>query len=486
MTDAPRTDPGLDAVLRLLGDRTGLHFAPARLAAAESGVRRAMARARAASFEPYLRLLQMDDRALDDVIAELTVGETYFFREPAQFDFIRREVLPEVRRRRGEEHAFRAWSCGCASGEEAYSLAIVLEEEWPGRPASLLGTDVSRAALARALQATYGAWSLRGEGAARAGAYLTRQGERFVLADRVRRRVRFEYLNLALDAYPSFAAGAWGMDLILCRNVLIYLDRGTVARVARRLFDTLAPGGWLIAASSDPPLAGDAPYDSVVTPDGVFYRRVEGPARPQTVPAGREEMAVPRAESVAELARVRAPSPRTPASSATAAPADPLGEAARALADGAYARAAALAATLPTDPAAGALHVRALANLDAARAERTCAEAAARHALAPELHYLHAVLLLDLGRNEEAERVLRRVIYLDRSLAVAHFTLGALAARQGDREAACRAYRNARDLCAARPAAEAVLLAEGEPAGRLAAAASAALAVLETNPEVSP
>jgi chemotaxis protein methyltransferase CheR len=482
MTDAPCTDPAFAAVLRLLGERTGLQFAPARLAAAESGARRAMARAGVASFEPYLRLLRTDDRALDDLIAELTVGETYFFREPAQFDFIRREVLPEVRRRRGAEHVFRAWSCGCASGEEAYSLAIVLEEEGPARPAYLLATDLSRAALARAHQATYVTWSLRGEGAARAGAYLTRQGDRFVLADRVRRRVRVEYLNLALDAYPSFAAGAWGMDLILCRNVLIYFDRETVARTARRLFDTLAPGGWLIAASSDPPLAGDAPYDSVVTPDGVFYRRPEGPARERTVPA--------TAKADAPLAGpVRTASPRTPpspAALAAAVPADPLGEAAKALAEGAYARAAALTTALPGDPAAAALHVRALANLDAARAERSCAEAAAHHALAPELHYLHAVLLLGLGRDEEAERVLRRVMYLDRSLAVAHFTLGALATRRGDREAARRAYRNARDLCAARPAAEAVPLAEGESAGRLAEAAAAALAVLDASGETSP
>jgi chemotaxis protein methyltransferase CheR len=99
--------------------------------------------------------------------------------------------------------------------------------------------------------------------------------------------------------------------------------------------------------------------------------------------------------------------------------------------------------------------------------------------LSAELHYLHAVLLLDLGKNDEAAQALRRVLYLDRTLAVVHFTLGAILRQRGDRAGACRAYRNARDLCAARPAEEAVPLADGEPAGRLAEIAGAELILLE-------
>jgi chemotaxis protein methyltransferase CheR len=132
----------------------------------------------------------------------------------------------------------------------------------------------------------------------------------------------------------------------------------------------------------------------------------------------------------------------------------------------------------PEDAAAVALHVRALANVDAARAESVCAAAVARHPVAAELHYLHAVLLMDLGRDDEAVRVLRRVVYLDRELALAHFTLGAVLLRLGDLAGARRAYRNARDLCAARPPDEVVPLSDGEHAGRLAEAAAAQWALL--------
>jgi chemotaxis protein methyltransferase CheR len=106
----------------------------------------------------------------------------------------------------------------------------------------------------------------------------------------------------------------------------------------------------------------------------------------------------------------------------------------------------------------------------------------ARHPLAAELHYLHAVLLLALRRDGEAVPALRRVLYLDRSLALAHFTLASVLEQRGDRAGAARAYRNARDLCAARPEDEVLPLADGARAGQLAEAAAVRLAVLDSSP----
>ncbi|MBC7818112.1 MAG: hypothetical protein IAG10_14580 [Planctomycetaceae bacterium] len=124
------------------------------------------------------------------------------------------------------------------------------------------------------------------------------------------------------------------------------------------------------------------------------------------------------------------------------------------------------------------IQVRALANSDVSRAEQVCGAATARHPLSVELHYLHAVLLLELGQVEAAASAARRVIYLDRSLALAHFTLGSILRGLGDSEGARRAYRNARDLCEARPADELVPLSDGERAGRLKEAADLQLTLL--------
>ncbi len=477
----PWTHPACESLARLLGRHAGLHLPAERADAAEAGFRRAMARAGVRDPEEYLALVETDAEALADLVVEMTVGETYFFREPAQFAFIRREVLPDLLRRRGEA-VIRAWSAGCASGEEIYSLAILLEEAgWAGG-AYLLATDVSHEALARARQGSYTSWSLRGEGADVARPYLQRQGRRFVVPERLRRRVHFAGLNLAQDVYPSTASGAWGMDLVLCRNVLIYFDRDTIRAVARRLYDTLVPGGWLLTAAADPPLAGDAPFEMVVTNEGVFYRREAGPVPPRaTAPA----VALPDLPSPPLFGGQASASVPPHRASGDACPTgwpparDPVEEAREELTLGNYLRACELAEGLPADPAACALHVRALANLETARAEQVCAAAAARHPLAVELHYLHAVLLLALRREGEAVRALRRVLYLDRGLALAHFLLASILEQRGDRAGAVRAFRNARDLCAGRPGDEVLPLADDTRAGELAEAAAVRLAVLE-------
>ena len=138
------SQPAFENLARLVGERTGLAFDPGRRPAAEEQIRRVLARAGDAGPAEYLERLgpDPDPHALDDLIAELTVGETYFFREPDQFGFLRDTVLPEVRGRRGHGHILRAWSAGCASGEEAYSLAIVFREELPAGRAHLLATDL--------------------------------------------------------------------------------------------------------------------------------------------------------------------------------------------------------------------------------------------------------------------------------------------------------------------------------------------------------
>jgi chemotaxis protein methyltransferase CheR len=504
------THPAYEAVAQVLNARTGLSFAPHRQDSAEQGIRRAMARAGITDPARYRTLLEDDHRALDDLIVELTVGETYFFREPGQYAFIRHEILPEIRQRRGGGHGIRVWSAGCASGEEAYSLAILLEEAGLAGGAHLLATDISGAALAKARAAVYSEWSLRGEGAAAARPYLRCQRDRYVLDDQIHRRVTFEHLNLALDVYPSFATGVWGMDLILCRNVLIYFDPRTIQGVARRLFEALASGGWLLTASSDPPLGSDAPFETVVTSAGVFYRRPGGGSAGASEPAQQwGSKAVPPPDPQVQSPRTsgfalggwdafaappgidQTPIPEQAVKACDSRLTDPspepaLAAARRAFVAGAYTQAAELTRNLTAEVAASALHVRALANLDPAHAELACAGATARHALSTELHYLHAVLLLDLGRDEEAARAVRRVLYLDRSLAIAHFTLGSILRRRGDLAGARRAYRNAGDLCAARPADEVVPLSDGEHAGRLAEVAAVQLAILEAAPEVFP
>jgi chemotaxis protein methyltransferase CheR len=473
----PWTNAAYDSLACLVAARTGLTFPASRGDSTKEGLRRAMARAQITDPNDYLQRLQLDAALFDDLIGELTIGETYFFREPAQFAFIRPEMLAKVRARKGGAQRFRAWSAGCASGEEAYSLAIVFEEEGLAE-ARVLATDICQAALERARQASYTKWSLRGEGATVALPYLSRRDDRYVVHEQIRRRVTFEQLNLALDVYPSFATGTCGLDLIMCRNVMIYFDAPTVRAVARRLFE----------------------FTIVVTDAGVLYRREpagaasvkapvgamtsQGLATGQRAEAERPDLAAAatardhRKQTTRKLRGQRTPTKSAPTKSATGREGR-VAEARAALARGDYATSAAFARREPDNPVTKSLEVRALANMNLTEAERTCRQAALHYPLVPEFHYLHSILLLELGDSAEAIRAVRRAIYLDSSLALAHFTLGSILQRLGEIKEARRAYRNARDLCISRPADEVVPLSDGELNGRLAEAAAAQMVALE-------
>ncbi len=482
MSQVAWSDPHIARIVQQVCTRAGLFFRESQRGTVELGIRRAMQRTNRTSLAEYGQHLERHARAFDELMIELTVGETYFFRDTGQMEFIRREILPEISVRRGLSHPIRIWSAGCATGEEPYSLAMLCSEAGLAERTHILATDISRRSLERAQQAHYGEWSLRGDGANAARKYLHRHGELFHLDPAIRARVQFEYLNLALDVYPSSVTGTRDLDLILCRNVLIYFDRETIASVARRFFDALAPGGWVMTAAGDPSLEDQAPFETRITNSGLFYRRGETVEKPSatfqpvapslTHKWSFDEPHVSAAENrTASVESVPFTPVAQPVVIAPAPSRETLATAQQALNAGEYKLAAEIAARLPDTPDSAAVRVQALANSELRQAEQVCTAAAKRHTLSAHLQYLHAVLLLDLNREQEAAQAARRAVYLDNSLAIAHFTLGSLLRRLGDLDGARRSFRNARDLCADRPADEVVCHSDGEHAGALARAA---------------
>ena len=438
-----------EEILALVAQRSGMVFAPNRRLEAEAGIARAMKEAAQPDAAAYLALVCRDSVALDELVDEVTVGETHFMRDPAQMEQIRRDVLPALQSRRADT-APRVWSAGCATGEEAYSLAILLEEEGLAEGALVLGTDLSAAALAKARAGSYSDWSMRGVTGQFLEGYFRHVRRRRVLVDRIRRKVRFERLNL-VGAEDYATAGAYAMDLILCRNVLIYFDHETAGRIAARLFQCLAEGGVLLTAGADPLLGEYAPFEVEVTRVGLVYRR-------------------PRAGAARSVAAAMAPW----------APLPPHVEAVEPL-DREVTTAPSVSPPPPPDGGGEAFErVMAKANADGAEEAEGMAQAELRrHPLSAPLHYLHAALLLSLEREEEAEQEAQRALYLDRSLAVAHFLLGTILRRRDARAEARRAFRNARDLCADRPPDDEVVAGGGERAGALHLAASNEMERLE-------
>ena len=185
----PASIEQLEPVWDALSARTGIRLAGARLEAQNPLCGKLLSRLHAVGVTQLLDDLDHESPLLDELLDELTVRETYFFRDAAQFEFIRSQILPEVLTRRGNEHVVSCWSAACASGEEAYSLGILMREAGLAHRSQIMASDISLDALARARSGKYRGWSLRGESAALAKRYLSRAGELNLIDDSIRQRV---------------------------------------------------------------------------------------------------------------------------------------------------------------------------------------------------------------------------------------------------------------------------------------------------------
>jgi chemotaxis protein methyltransferase CheR len=466
-------DVDLGELLRLIEERVGLVLRSTRWAEFQSIVGEAMRDVGARSPRDYVERLRVDGERFSELVDRLVIGETYFFREPQQIEELRNRVIPDLGTSR--QGKLCVWSAGCASGEEPYSLSILFAEAGLGERVQIVGTDLSSRAIALSREAVYRAWSFRGVDGAYLTRYFSKEKDRFRLEETVKKRVRFAQHNLVRDSYPPMDLGPQA-DLVLCRNVLIYFTRDRVRAIGEQLLSSLSPGGVLVTGPSDPMLRCDPPFEAMVTPGGLFYRRGEGipSRRPLPAPPKPALPTHPERESPWNRPpRARSsfpPPPEAPRAEATAIAVD-LAEASAAYASGDYERAAELVAA-GDDPSAAILRVRALSNC---RGTQVAADESARlleaHPFDAELTYLHATLLLDLGHVADAYRAARQVVYLDRTLEVGHFLMATISLRRGDLAAAHRALRHVHRLASARAADEPIRLADGDMAGAMAASA---------------
>ena len=274
VAERPAIDaPELDELAEHIAKVAGLRLADRQrwLLAARVDTRRAH---RAESRARYVtRVLGGDTEELAALVEALRVGETRFYRHPRQLRALRRVALPELAAQcEAENRALRAWSAGCATGEEAYTLALMLRDVFPDLAFDVWATDLSADAIARARAATYDEERTRDVPDHVFARDLEREGARVHVRDHARVGVHFDVHNLLGDPYPR------GLDLVLCRNVLIYFDAPTRARVIAQLFGALREGGYVALGYADH--AGDVEgAEALRTDDGVLYRRLSGPVR---------------------------------------------------------------------------------------------------------------------------------------------------------------------------------------------------------------
>ncbi|MBQ5946019.1 protein-glutamate O-methyltransferase CheR, partial [Massilia sp. ST3] len=254
---------------------TGLHFAGARrreLPAAFARMAREAGHPDAEALAGWLLEGPWDSARTALCARHLTIGETYFFREPRGLD-----LLCEVARAKlaaDPAAGLRVWSAGCATGEEPYSLALALRINVPQlapERSAILATDLNPASLDVARAAVYRDWSFRRTAPVLRAAWFAETAPgRYLLRPEVRRQVRFAQLNLAQGPYPPDCKA---MDLIFCRNVLMYFSRAQMREVVARLRDCLLEGGWLVVNPSEASSELFAGFTPRYHPDAVLYRK---------------------------------------------------------------------------------------------------------------------------------------------------------------------------------------------------------------------
>jgi len=390
-------------------------------------------------------LLPEAEREWQELASLLTIHETYFFRDQGQLALLRRQVLPELVRARAQQRRLRLWSAGCSTGEEAYTLGILLSEVLPELSrwdVRIVGSDLSSRAVALASQGSYGSWSFRLMEAGYQERYFTRHGDAWQVVDWLRAITHFQTGNLVLDPLPNPALQLEELDLILCRNVLIYLDRALIPDLAQRFFAALRPGGYLVTGHAELPVESRGGFSVTVHADSVLFRRPapgeEAGIRRVGAPGGvTQRPGLTAAAAPAEgrpLPTGKAPvlPPRLPTPGArprtTPAPREPGGAVGGSRRPG----------TRPAPTAGGtesdSLRIRTLLRLGSHREALVVAQDGIRTG-GPrgDLLYLAGRASANLGEHRQAQEYCRQAIVLEPYYAPAHGLLGEIADVSGDR-----------------------------------------------------
>lgn len=457
--------PLLDQFSTYLAERAGLYFPPERWTELERGIMPAAAELGFDDAATCIRSLlssEWSQTQIEALAGHLTVGETYFFREPKTFEILEQQILPELLASRRKGYRFlRFWCAACCTGEEPYSLAILLDRMMPDIAdwnITILATDINSRFLRHAGEGIYGDWSFRGGDPHIKASYFTpHPGNRFKIIPRIKNRVTFAYHNLVDGGYPSFSSNTNGMDIIFCRNVLMYFAKDCAKQVIDRLYRALVGGGWLIPSAVDGSPAQFAAFEPAPIPGIVLYRKPT--FEPTTVPARTPEAAEPSTPLLPTLPRSI---DRVPA-----------GESAQSLIGaGNYGEAVnVLKAHLHDDPEdSEAMSVLAQTYANQGRLEEAlewCRRAIDVDRLAAGNHYLLAMIHQERGDLGEAVASLRRALFLDPDFILAHFALATLGDVLGHRAEARRHYRNTMRLLEGRPPDEVLLASDGITVGQI-------------------
>ncbi len=453
-------DAELSRFNELVAGHLGLHFPRERWPDLERGF---YAAAEECGFnqdvEGYLQTLLSSVWTQDQMeilAAYLTIGETYFFREKRSLEILQERIVPElIRAHASRGRPIRIWSAGCATGEEPYSIAIVLSKLMAGLKhgeVEILATDINTRSLHKAFQGIYSSWSFRGTPAwVRRTCFEIAANDRAAINSNLKKMVRFAPLNLTDDDYAPLSNCTGGVDVIFCRNVLMYFTPMGMRKVIRQLYRYLAADGWLIVSATETCHELFSEFATVNLGDVTLYRK--STAR---LPAA---LALP----VGDVTGSSTPLPEWTVQAA--------GQ---------------IAAVLVSQNGRDAQAMFSLARICAnqgklAEALAWCDKAIAVDKLAARVHYRRATSLQEQSSIPEALLALRHAVYAEPQFVLGHFALGNLTLKHGTPKESQKHFENVLLLLARYRPEEIVPESDGLSAGMLIEMA-VTLSTLKTPP----
>ncbi|MBD2231725.1 CheR family methyltransferase [Phormidium tenue] len=466
----------LKRISELIADHSGLCIRPQdfQILADKVWLRaKALGLRTLADYHDYLKALDHGSLALDRFKAQpslpqqrsewqelysiLTINESYFFRDSNQLRLLSDRLLPEIIQRKqdaaplGAKPSLRIWSAGCSTGEELYSIAIALDQlnfAWPQWDVQLIGTDISAAAIHSARQGLYSSWSFRQTPPALQQKYFQADRQAYKICDRLQQHVVFQVGNLLKDPCPSLGPGPGDLDLILCRNVFIYLDRQAIGQIIQRFHSALVPQGYLLTGHTELYGQNTSPFLVTSFPETVVYQKPPQVALPlPAAPAAQRHLARPQPPRLA---------PKTALFSLDDSLTAALQEAAAFLRQDDYTSAIRAAKQLyrthPNCTAARQIAARAYANTGCySQAKQLCQQVIQEQPLSLEMHYLLAQIAEDENDLETAKEHLRKIIYLDPDFVKAYLDLASIYDRTRQPEKAKTTREHALTLLAKLP-----------------------------------
>jgi len=271
------SDKQFNDLRKIVYARAGIHFPDGKKYVLESRLSHRLSELEMEDFDQYIAFLTMGPFQTDEfqeMFNRITINETSFFRNEPQLDVFEKRVLPELIELRKSTKRLRIWSAACSTGEEPYTIAMMIHRTLGVRMADwrieVLGTDISERAVDSAIEGKYTDYAMRTTSLPAKQRYFKQDGTHWLLSDMIKPMVNFEVQNLK-DRFAAKRHGIW--DVIFCRNVMIYFDDAMKAQVLGMFADQLADDGTLFIGHSETIRNGEAPFTAIPISHGFCYTK---------------------------------------------------------------------------------------------------------------------------------------------------------------------------------------------------------------------